>query len=77
MPLFEYKCTQCGHVTEFLEKPGSRKRHACEKCGSPETEKALSSFTAQARGPGRRDECPTCTGPSCADAACRTGSCPY
>jgi len=34
MPIYEYRCKNCGHVTAFLEKLGAKKRHPCEKCGS-------------------------------------------
>ena len=65
MPLFEYRCKECGHVTTFLEKPGSRKRHPCEKCGSAKTERQLSAFAAHGGGAS-----------SGAGASCPTGTCP-
>ncbi|WP_460167332.1 FmdB family zinc ribbon protein [Thermostilla marina] len=42
MPLFEYRCEDCGHVTEFLEKAGNTDEHTCEKCGSTRMMKLLS-----------------------------------
>lgn len=77
MPMFEYRCKSCGHVTTFLEPAGDAGTHACEACDSTDTEKMLSTFSAQAGGSTGAGECPTCTGPSCPDAACRTGSCPF
>ena len=65
MPIFEYRCKQCGHVTSFLEKAGTKKTHACEKCGSKVTEKLLSTFAAKtnlASGSGN-SSCPTGTCP--------------
>ena len=51
MPIFEYKCDQCGHVTEVLEKPNARKRHTCAKCGGCKMAKLFSGFgTSSARG---------------------------
>lgn len=64
MPIFEYRCGKCGHVTAFLEKPDSRKAHACEKCGSRATEKVFSTFAAK-------------SGSSSSSASsCPTGTCP-
>ena len=64
MPLFEYRCRKCGHVTTFLEKAGRRASHACEKCGSRETEKILSTFAARAaKTSSGADSCPTGTCP--------------
>ena len=76
MPIFEYKCAACGHVTSFLEPRGSRKAHKCESCGSADTSKMLSTFAAQSSS-SRPGECATCDGPTCGDAPCRTGSCPF
>ena len=70
MPIFEYKCRQCGHVTSFLEKAGAKGSHKCQKCGSAKTDKAFSTFAAQA---GSIKEAPA----TCAHAgSCSSGSCP-
>ena len=66
MPLFEYRCGKCGHVTEFLEKPNSKVRHACEQCGGEALEKVLSTFSARVTGPSS----------SAGNASCPTGTCP-
>ena len=63
MPIFEYKCKECGHVTEVLERPGSRVGHKCPKCGSSPMEKLLSAFGV---GKGR----------SSGSSSCPTGTCP-
>lgn len=63
MPIFEYRCSKCGHVTAFLEKANARGGHACENCGSKKTEKIFSTFAAK-------------TGTSSSDASCPTGTCP-
>ncbi|MBS3735417.1 MAG: zinc ribbon domain-containing protein [Phycisphaerae bacterium] len=65
MPIFEYRCNACGHVTSFLEKAGSKKKHACEKCGSGRTEKVFSTFSAKAGGSA-----------GSSGASCPTGTCP-
>jgi putative FmdB family regulatory protein len=64
MPIFEYQCRKCGHVTSFLEKAGSREPHKCEKCGSSETEKIFSTFAARSKNS------------SSGSSSCPTGTCP-
>ena len=63
MPLFEYRCNKCGHVTTFLEKAGSKGPHTCEQCDSRDTKKEFSTFAA-----------PT-VGSSLDAASCPTGTC--
>jgi putative FmdB family regulatory protein len=63
MPIYEYKCESCGHVTEFIEASGADAEHACEECGSTRTEKVLSTFST---GSNSSDD-----GTSC----CPTGTC--
>ncbi|HUS93039.1 MAG TPA: FmdB family zinc ribbon protein [Phycisphaerae bacterium] len=66
MPIFEYRCTKCGHVTEFLEKAGARGKHACGQCGSAATKKAFSTFAAHAQ-----QAAPACPNRgSCASESC-------
>jgi putative FmdB family regulatory protein len=70
MPIFEYKCRQCGHVTGFLEKAGAKGPHKCEKCGSGKTDKAFSTFAAQVGSASQPA--------GCAHAgSCASGSCPH
>jgi len=68
MPVFEYKCTKCGGVTEFLERAGADTKHVCEKCGSTKMQKLLSAFSV---GDGRGSS--SSTGSSC--PTCSTGVC--
>ena len=64
MPLYEYRCKQCGHVTAFLERSNARQAHACEKCGSKDTEKVFSTFAAKSgTSSSSRSSCPTGTCP--------------
>ncbi len=63
MPIFEYRCTKCGHVTSFLEKAGAHPRHKCEQCGSEETEKVFSTFAAKSSSSSSGSSCPTGTCP--------------
>ena len=63
MPIFEYECKDCGHVTEFLEKRGTGRRHKCGKCGSLETQKVFSTFAAQSAPVSPCEGCPSGTCP--------------
>ena len=47
MPLFEYKCGKCNHVTTFLEKAGTTAVHRCQECDSKDMTKMFSTFAAQ------------------------------
>jgi len=53
MPIFEYKCEDCGHVTEVLEKPGARKKRTCGQCGGHKMAKIFSAFGLGAGGSSR------------------------
>ncbi len=68
MPIFEYRCDDCGHVTEFLEPANARRKHACEGCGSEAVSKVFSTFAAQAKAAAP----PACPSGGC----CESGSCP-
>ncbi|NOZ20145.1 MAG: zinc ribbon domain-containing protein [Planctomycetes bacterium] len=76
MPLFEYRCKQCGEVSEILVKTNSREKPVCQKCGSAEVEKLLSSPAVHVKGGsttapacGREVRCcgrgQPCDAPSC------------
>lgn len=47
MPIYEYKCKDCGAVFTVLQ-PMSAKRTGtkCAKCGGTNTERQISSFSA-------------------------------
>ena len=43
MPIYEYKCEQCGAVTERLQKSmQDEEKPACSQCGSSKTSRILS-----------------------------------
>ena len=66
MALFEFRCADCGNVSEHLvfsegEKP------TCPDCGSGKLEKMLSTFAVSAKASG---------GSSCSHAgSCGSGGC--
>ncbi len=65
MPLFEYRCKECRHVTEFLEKADAKGQHKCDHCGSTKTDKAFSAFAVGRGG-----------SPESTETSCPTGTCP-
>jgi putative FmdB family regulatory protein len=63
MPLFEYRCADCGHQFEFLARGGAAP--VCPKCESRSLEKQLSVFAVGASsGPSPKipadSPCATC-----------------
>ena len=48
MPLFDYKCLQCGQQFEALIRGDNRAK--CESCGSTDVEKMISLPTVQSEG---------------------------
>lgn len=47
MPIFEYRCTACGHEFEFLQLPTAPKTAACPICGGENLEKLLAGFAVK------------------------------
>jgi putative FmdB family regulatory protein len=48
MPVYEFKCTQCGHVFSELRKMGDFASGKCPGCGCEVTEKVFSLFASSA-----------------------------
>lgn len=57
MPMFEYKCRECGRKFEELVS-GAQTAMVCPDCGSHKTEKLLSVFAASLGSSGKSDACP-------------------
>lgn len=67
MPLFEYECGECRHITEFLESRDSKSVHQCEKCGSNKMQRVMSLFSASSDGRSITggSSCNSCSSGSC------------
>ncbi len=55
MPIFEYRCKECGERFEKLVFGSQSRDVHCEKCGSPNVEKMMSAFAtsgSQSNGVG-------------------------
>jgi putative FmdB family regulatory protein len=76
VPIYEYKCKDCGFVSEFLEKAGTAKKHTCQKCKSSNLQKLLSGFSV-GLGKSAEQTCESCPDGSCSGNSCMSGTCPY
>lgn len=57
MPIFEYRCSECGEKFETLVYSSSEESIECPACGSIQTEKQLSLFASscgEAKGVSNR-----------------------
>jgi putative FmdB family regulatory protein len=53
MPIYEYRCAQCGQQYEKIRRVTERDRPAeCPKCKSPESELQISAFATGGCGAG-------------------------
>ena len=51
MPIYEYRCTKCGHRFEAIQKVSDAHLSKCEKCKG-KTERLISSPAIQFKGSG-------------------------
>jgi putative FmdB family regulatory protein len=51
MPVYEYKCSKCGHITEAWQKSSDPPLHACDVCGGS-VKKIISQNTFHLKGSG-------------------------
>lgn len=78
MPIFEFLCTSCGNVFEKIVY-GSSEELRCEKCGSPEptkllsTPSSLSGVRSEGKLPSAGDT--GCCGSSPSSKGCVPGGC--
>ncbi len=68
MALYEYKCKDCGHISEILTGSEQAK---CDKCGSEKMEKILSSFAVSMKQTSSAPH--SCPGGGCCGGACGLG----
>jgi len=78
VPIYEYRCKECGNIEEFFVFGGENVTIRCGKCGSQDMEKimspAASVLISSSRSPGKtccgREE--RCDTPPCsAGGSCR------
>jgi putative FmdB family regulatory protein len=52
MPIYEYRCSSCGHQQEYLQKVSDAPLTVCPKCGKPSFSKMLTAAGFQLKGSG-------------------------
>jgi putative FmdB family regulatory protein len=52
MPIYEYRCSSCGHQQEFLQKVSEAPLTTCTQCGKPSFAKMLSAAGFHLKGSG-------------------------
>jgi putative FmdB family regulatory protein len=52
MPIYEYRCADCGFQEEYLQKASEPPLTVCPSCGKPRFEKLLSAAGFQLKGSG-------------------------
>lgn len=52
MPIYEYRCSSCGHQQEFLQRLSDATLTVCTACGKPTFSKMLTAAGFQLKGSG-------------------------
>lgn len=52
MPIYEYKCQDCGHQMEAMQRVSEPALTDCPACGKPELKKLVSAAGFQLKGTG-------------------------
>ena len=52
MPIYEYRCTDCGFQKEYLQKVSEPPMSVCPSCGKPTFAKMLTAAGFQLKGSG-------------------------
>jgi putative FmdB family regulatory protein len=52
MPIYEYRCSNCGHQQEFMQKLSDAPLTTCTKCNKPSFSKMLTAAGFQLKGSG-------------------------
>lgn len=52
MPIYEYRCTECGHQNEYLQKVSEPPLSVCPSCAKATFTKLLSTAGFQLKGTG-------------------------
>ena len=52
MPIYEYRCQECGHELEALQKISAEPLKDCPDCGAPALKKKISAVAFRLKGSG-------------------------
>ncbi len=50
MPIYEFKCDECGGKFSEIRRMGDDQQVTCQQCGSTKTRKLISSFSSISSG---------------------------
>jgi putative FmdB family regulatory protein len=70
MPIYEFKCEECGTSFSQIRKMGDDKEIPCTECGSKKTQKLISLFSSITSSPE-----PDCSGCMQSPGGCGFGEC--
>jgi putative FmdB family regulatory protein len=76
MPLYEYRCRDCGHQFEILQRIGEgAAAMSCPRCDAGALEKQFSTFATASGGSASFEAAEGCgAGSCCGGGACGSGS---
>ena len=52
MPIYDYKCSKCGHQMEVIQKISDDPKTVCPKCGNKSLKKLISAPSFRLKGSG-------------------------
>ena len=52
MPIYDYKCSNCGHEIEIIQKISDKPKIICPKCNSKSLKKLISAPSFRLKGVG-------------------------
>ena len=52
MPIYDYKCSKCGHQVEIIQKISDKPIKMCPKCGKSSFKKLISAPSFRLKGGG-------------------------
>ncbi len=55
MPMFDYQCSKCGNVSEYIVKSPDEKGLKCKACGAKGLKRLLGAATTVVANPNRKD----------------------
>jgi len=74
MPIFEYRCQQCGHQFDFLDRGRGDGAVRCPRCQAKELTRLPSGFAVGRTSRSTEAGCDHC--PAAGQQICPGGSCP-
>jgi putative FmdB family regulatory protein len=76
MPIYEFRCVQCGHIQEILTSRTSEEVvMKCKECEGEELERVLSQVNyamGSSSAPAQKNSCPSATTRKCGENSCTT-----